>query len=252
MPPKRRANLTRKKSVTKDPTLLAAKDKAEADRDAVNWTSNAEGGAAGELGELEEDSAAETPEPASKRGRMEGVSEAQRFGAILFFFISLDAPPPEEWDGAGGSVSFIRKKMDLPADAARSVRGHMEKIWTMLLNGEDPTYHRLSGGGRPLLLTDADEQIAISMVVSGLGLRIATDKVNAHRTKNQRPPVGLTTIWACTQAFTRCKRRQSQNNDPAGDLWKTCSLAQAEQFQTELRKHYIHLSQIVFWDEHHE
>ena len=35
-------------------------------------------------------------------------------------------------------------------------------------------------------------------------------------------------------------------------MWKTCSLAQAEQFQTELNLRHIHLSQIVFWDEHHE
>ena len=66
------------------------------------------------------------------------MSEVQRFNVIIFFFINMGAPPEEEWDGASGAVAFIRKKMDLPQDAARSVRGYMAKIWTMLTNSEDP------------------------------------------------------------------------------------------------------------------
>ena len=66
------------------------------------------------------------------------MSEVQRFNVIIFFFINMGAPPEENWNGAGGAVAFIRKKMDLQQDAARSVRGYMAKIWTMLTNSEDP------------------------------------------------------------------------------------------------------------------
>ena len=66
------------------------------------------------------------------------MSQVQRFNVIIFFFINMGAPPEEEWDGASGAVAFFRKKMDLPQDAARSVRGYMAKIWTMLTNSEDP------------------------------------------------------------------------------------------------------------------
>ena len=123
------------KGETRDPAQLAEQRAAEAARAAANWTSDPAGPAAGEN---EEDPAAETPEPRAKRGRTKGVSEVQRFNVIIFFFINMGAPPEEEWDGAGGAVAFIRKKMDPQQDAARSVRGYMAKIWTMLTNSEDP------------------------------------------------------------------------------------------------------------------
>ena len=63
--------------------------------------------------------------------------ERVRGGISAFFQIALGAPPPEEWDGEGGTVAQIRRAFKMNVNQRRRIKNVIPKTHNAILFGED-------------------------------------------------------------------------------------------------------------------
>ena len=127
--------------------------------------------------------------------------------AIYYHFIHhLDAPHREHWGGKEGTISIIRRALQLPPSARRKIRRTLDKIMLCIVSGE-PFDGRLGvSTGRNILISpgSVEEELIATWMESHLGFRMTTMLVNEHRREEGSERVGVTSV---INAFYRLKPR---------------------------------------------
>ena len=127
--------------------------------------------------------------------------------AIYYYFIHhLDAPHHEHWGGTDGTISIIRRALQLPPSNRRKIRQTLERIMVCIREGR-PFDGRLGvSTGRNILIQPGSvkEELIATWMESHLGFRMTTMLVNEHMREEGSGQVGVTSV---INMFYRLKQK---------------------------------------------
>jgi hypothetical protein len=194
------------------------------------------------------------------------LSEPDERTAIKTVYTQIGKPPPSDWAGKGGTISVIRRRLNL-GGSPRKVRRTLEDL---AAQGDafDPKAASRRGG-RKRKLSVVECEIAADMLRRGLGLSQSTITLNVIRAKNNQGKVARTTVRDSVRALVgaesrRTVKRATGNKDKDSN-WAKARLQQAKQYKDQLARGGVattrraalvacaglELCQIAWWDEKH-
>ena len=116
----------------------------------------------------------------SKVEVVQRVSEADNRMAVRYYWLTL-GKPKDNWEGANGAVSIIRRRIGITAPSARSCTATLERI--VEDDGDDLSSRAVVGRERSLTLED-DLFIGLVVLCEGHSQRSAAFLINGERIAN--------------------------------------------------------------------
>ena len=99
------------------------------------------------------------------------LSEADKCTLISLFYIHLGAPPPEEWNGEGGTVSKIVRALSCGKDQCRRVKEVITNYhFTILVGGEYNPQRKSCTNGTAIKDRSHVQQMVCDYIESGVSL----------------------------------------------------------------------------------
>ena len=153
---------------------------------------------------------------------------------VLFNGLPREQQDEALWDGHGGTISEIRKKMGDAAPDPRTVRGVLKD----LAQGETDVASKPNGGGRCPIFTKGEMAVAAECLADGLSQTQALLEVNALRQTANKPlartrkAVG-TAMRECGVQSRRRRTEKVGSTDENG-TWAKARDAQCTQFDGQL------------------
>ena len=154
---------------------------------------------------------------------------------IYYYYIHrLDAPHEEHWAGKEGTISIIRKHLELPMHTRRKIRRTLEHIM-MCIRAGTPFEGKLgTTTGRHILIQSgsAEEELIARWMESHLGFRMTTMLVNEHRREEGKERVGVSAVM---NAFYRLQPKvtiiEKVQSGGLNKAWMDASYNIAKQMQ---------------------
>jgi hypothetical protein len=146
--------------------------------------------------------------------------------AFHLFYIKIGCPPPEDWHGAGGTISETIKALAMSADERRKVEQVITYTYHSLCRGEEYNEGRAS---RENVTKTADgskiQQLIADYREHGLSNSQTTLMINMYCKKNKLRTVRRSAIVACEKRMTRMIVPVTKR--PQGSLDKKSNWARA-------------------------
>ena len=153
---------------------------------------------------------------------------------VLFNGLPREQQDEALWDGHGGTIAEIRKKMGDAAPDARTVRGVLKD----LAKGETDVASKPNEGGRRPVLSSGERAVAAECVCDGLSHTQTMHEINALRHAAQKPliksRVPIATAERACGVQSRRRRKDKVGSTDENGTWARERHAQCTQFDGQL------------------
>jgi phage terminase small subunit len=161
------------------------------------------------------------------------LSQADERHLISLYYVHLGAPPPEEWNGVGGTVSKIVSALSYSKFQRRRVKEIIANYhFTTLVGGVyDPQRKHRSN---PTAIEDGGpiQQMICDYIESGVSYTEAQLLVNIWCVKNDKLTVTRSAVVSCVERMMKrvslISKRPQGHTDPNSD-WARCRFRLAAQ-----------------------
>ncbi len=153
---------------------------------------------------------------------------------VSLYYFHLGAPPPEEWNGEGGTVSKIVRALSYGKDQHRRVKEVITDYHFTILVGGKYNPQRKSRTNHTTAIEDGShvQQLVCNYIESGVSLTEAQLLINIWCIKHGECTVTRSAVFSCVQRLKKkvslIKKHPQGHTDPKSD-WARCRFRFAAQ-----------------------
>ena len=170
-----------------------------------------------------------------------GMSAARRTTISFFYHHHFGSPPETEWDGRGGVLHQIMRRVGIPDGSRNETRKVMEEVAECQANGEEYDGSGKYKGRNFKINRDLPEAKVIYVAMqAGVGITETTVMVNQFREEKSEDnePISWTAvknfIHSCKCMKLGKRRTKKSGKEDDATPWALARLAQAQQLKTQL------------------
>ncbi len=154
------------------------------------------------------------------------ILRADQRNLISFYYIHIGTPPPEEWNGEGGTVSKIVRALSSGKEQHRRVKEVIANYhFTILIGGKYNPQRKSCTNATAIEVRSHVQQMACNYIKSGVSLMEAQLFVNIWCIKHDECTVTCSAVVSCVQRMKKrvslIKKCPQGHTDPKSD-WAHC------------------------------
>jgi hypothetical protein len=138
---------------------------------------------------------------------------------ISHFYLNMNAPPPEKWNGQGGTIPHIMKCLLLATTQRNKVYRVLMRTYQALQNGEMYDPERNPREKNPTAIKDGshEQQMVADCLEKGLSYAVTTDLINHYLFQNGEETIRRSAVVSCSKRMkaqvTKIVKRPQGSDD---------------------------------------
>ena len=146
---------------------------------------------------------------------------------ISHLYLNMNAPPPEEWNGQGGTIPKIMNMLELAKTQRNKVYRVLIRTYQALQDGEMYDPKRNPREKNPTAIKDGsqEQQMVADCLEKGLSYTVTTDLINHYLHQEGRDTIRRSSVVSCAKRMnsqvTKIVKRP-QGSDDKTSIWARC------------------------------